>query len=476
MRLALERCTIRKWRLEDAPSLAKHANNRNIAFALRDLFPHPYAIADANEYLDRVVLERPPVSFCIEIEEAAVGGIGIRIGSDVHKYTAELGYWLGEEFWGRGVMSEAVNALSDYFFRNYPLHRIWAETFSNNPASARILEKSGFVLEGQMKNNVVKNGALLDSRRYAKAVDRFLPPEIPDDDPITDRVQDPAAAILIMGSGRSGTTWLSQIVDHAAQYRQMFEPFEPHQVPRVSHFRRHQYLRPANDDYHYVEPARQIVSGQLRNHWVDQFNRCHVVSRRLIKDIRCLLFAKWLGVHFPHMPIVYMLRHPLAVVHSRLQLNWHSRLDDFLEQRDLLDDHLRSFVPEIERANTEAGAHFERHFLIWCVENSVPLNQFRPGEICLMFYERLYVQPEAELRRLFAFLSQPYEEGALVAVRNPAQTRPTSAIHTGSDVVRGWKDAFTPAQIDFAMSMLRLFGLDRFYTDEFVPVGDGGFI
>jgi ribosomal-protein-alanine N-acetyltransferase len=171
MQLTLERCTNRKWRLDDAPSLAKHANNPNVSLALRDFFPHPYTIADAEEYLNRVVLERPTISFCIEIENSAVGGIGIRIGQDVHKYSAELGYWLGEEFWGHGVMSEAVNAFADHCFRNFPFHRIFAETFSNNPASARILEKAGFVFEGRLKSNVVKNGQGLDSLVYAQTRD-----------------------------------------------------------------------------------------------------------------------------------------------------------------------------------------------------------------------------------------------------------------------------------------------------------------
>lgn len=473
MQLKLERCTIRAWRLDDAPSLAKHANNPNVSLALRDFFPHPYTLADAEEYLNRVVLERPTISFCIEIENSAVGGIGLRIGQDVHKHTAEFGYWLGEEFWGHGVMSEAVNAFTDYCFRSFPFHRIQAETFSNNPASARILEKTGFVFEGRLKNNVLKKGELLDSLLYAKTVERFLLPEIRGDDPIVDLPADPAAAVIIAGSGRSGTTWLSRIVNWGGQYRDMFEPFEPHQVPRVSHFRRHQYLRPTNTDYQNVEPVRQILSGQIRNDWVDQFNRCRVASGRLIKDIRCLLFLKWLARHFPKTPIIYMLRHPLAVVYSRLQLGWHSRLHDFLEQRDLLEDYLGPFVSEIERAHRDADAEFERHVLIWCMENFVPLRQFEPGEICLVFYERLCTEPEPEIQRLFAFLGYPYDARALDQLRNPVQARPGSAIDSGGDRLEDWRKAFTPEQIDFAMSMLRLFGLDRFYERDPMPLAAG---
>jgi ribosomal-protein-alanine N-acetyltransferase len=168
MQLVLKSGTIRPWRLDDAESLAKHANNRKVWLALRDLFPHPYAIQDAHEFLQRATSEQPTTKFCIEVDGAAVGGIGIRLGQDVHRHTATLGYWLGEKFWGRGIVTEAVAALSDFWFENFPLRRISAEVFANNPASARVLQKAGFVFEGRLKNNVIKDAKLLDSLLYAK--------------------------------------------------------------------------------------------------------------------------------------------------------------------------------------------------------------------------------------------------------------------------------------------------------------------
>ena len=168
MQLVLKSCTIRPWRLDDAESLAKHANNRKVWLALRDLFPHPYTIQDAHEFLQKKITEQLAINFCIEIDGAAVGGIGMRVGEDVHRHTAALGYWLGEDFWGRGIMTEAVATFTDFCFENFPLHRIFAEVFANNPASARVLEKAGFVFEGCLKNNVIKDRKLLDSLLYAK--------------------------------------------------------------------------------------------------------------------------------------------------------------------------------------------------------------------------------------------------------------------------------------------------------------------
>ncbi|MGE5215064.1 MAG: GNAT family N-acetyltransferase [Nitrospirota bacterium] len=168
MQLTLEQCTIRSWRLDDAESLARHANNRKIWLAVRDLFPHPYTIQDAYEFLQRSISEQPKMKFCVAIEGAAVGGIGIHPGQDVHRHTATIGYWLGEKFWGRGIMTEAVTAVGDFCFDNFPLRRISAEVYANNPASARVLEKAGFTFEGCLKNHVLKDGKLLDSLLYAR--------------------------------------------------------------------------------------------------------------------------------------------------------------------------------------------------------------------------------------------------------------------------------------------------------------------
>lgn len=168
MHLNLKQCTIRPWRLDDAESLVKHANNRKVWLSLRDKFPHPYTSKDARRFLEATVKFEPITDFCIEVNGSAVGGIGIHLGIDVHRQTAELGYWLGQEFWGRGIMTEAVAAFTDFCFEEFQLRRIYAEPFANNAASARVLEKAGFAFEGRLKNNVLKDGKLLDSLLYAR--------------------------------------------------------------------------------------------------------------------------------------------------------------------------------------------------------------------------------------------------------------------------------------------------------------------
>jgi RimJ/RimL family protein N-acetyltransferase len=168
MQLVLKSCTIRPRRLDDAESLARHGNNRKVWLGLRDIFPHPYTIQNAHQFLHRTTSEQPETNFCVEVQGVAAGAIGIRLGHDVHRHTAGLGYWLGESFWGRGVTTEAVVTFTDFCFNNFSLRRIYAEAYANNPASARVLEKAGFVFEGRLKNNVIKDGKLLDSLLYAK--------------------------------------------------------------------------------------------------------------------------------------------------------------------------------------------------------------------------------------------------------------------------------------------------------------------
>ncbi len=168
MQLPLPLGALRPWRMDDAADLIAAANNRNVSVMLRDWFPYPYTPADADAYLARAIGdEEASVRFCIEVDGRAVGGIGLHPQKDVNRLTAELGYWLAERFWGRGIMSAAVRAIVAHGFATLPLERIEAYVFANNPASARVLEKCGFTFEGRLRRNVIKDGELLDSLVYS---------------------------------------------------------------------------------------------------------------------------------------------------------------------------------------------------------------------------------------------------------------------------------------------------------------------
>ena len=167
---------LRPWSLGDAPALVKYANNRKIWLNLRDLFPHPYTPADAQAFLERAVGVNPPTVLAIATAEEAIGGIGLSPNHDVHRLTAEMGYWLAEPYWGRGIMSEAVARFAGYGFEQFGLVRIYAEPYAHNAASCRVLEKAGFVLEGRLRSSVIKDGQIVDQFLYAKVRGLGAPP------------------------------------------------------------------------------------------------------------------------------------------------------------------------------------------------------------------------------------------------------------------------------------------------------------
>jgi ribosomal-protein-alanine N-acetyltransferase len=175
MRIVLGEHMIRDWTKADADSIVRYANNRKVAMWLRDRFPHPYTRRDAEGFLTAVSQQNPRVAFAVAVQTEAIGGIGLEIGRDVHRFTAELGYWLGEPFWGRGIMTEAVKLFTPWAFEQFTLHRIYANVFAGNEASVRVLEKAGFACEGRLRASVFKNGQILDQFIYARIRDDLRP-------------------------------------------------------------------------------------------------------------------------------------------------------------------------------------------------------------------------------------------------------------------------------------------------------------
>lgn len=168
MRLHLSRAALRPWRTEDAESLAAHANNANVWINLRDAFPNPYSLADANRYIELVRHGDPPTAFAIEVDGRAAGSIAFTLQDDVERVSAEIGYFLGEEFWGRGIMTEAVRAVTAFAFGTHELTRMYAVPFEWNAASMRVLEKAGYQVEGRMRRSAIKDGRVIDQVLYAR--------------------------------------------------------------------------------------------------------------------------------------------------------------------------------------------------------------------------------------------------------------------------------------------------------------------
>lgn len=158
---------LRPWTLADAENLAKYANNPNVARFLTNAFPHPYTIENAKSFIEMVASQNPTSLFAIDVDGEAVGSIGLHAQSDIMCKNMELGYFLGEPFWGKGIITEAVKQIVDYGFQHFDITRIYARPYGNNPASQKVLEKAGFTLEARIEKNIYKNGEFLDELIYA---------------------------------------------------------------------------------------------------------------------------------------------------------------------------------------------------------------------------------------------------------------------------------------------------------------------
>lgn len=159
---------LRPFRLEDAPSLARHANNRKVWANVRDAFPHPYTEQNARDFISFITSSSQELIFAIEVDGEAVGSIGLKPQDDVYRLSLELGFWLGEPFWGRGIMSRAVGKAVEFAFGLPDINRIFAQVYEHNPASMQVLERNGFEREGILRKAVIKDGVIRDVHLFGK--------------------------------------------------------------------------------------------------------------------------------------------------------------------------------------------------------------------------------------------------------------------------------------------------------------------
>jgi len=277
-------------------------------------------------------------------------------------------------------------------------------------------------------------------------------------------------AVILAGMGRSGTTWVAELINADGGDRIVFEPFFAARVPEAAGFDYLQYLRPSQSDPILVERARAILAGKVRNRWVDRDNHGFFYRRRIIKDIRCNLMLAWLKAIAPAIPIVVVVRHPLAVTASWLKLGWGKELDgdrtdvDILTaQPDLFEDFpiLGNLLNEIDPTS-----RFEQVLFEWCVLHLVPYQQFQTGGAYFLFYENLILQPEQELRSLFQFIQKPYDWEAMQPIMGSASStnflKRSFRDHQASQLTQ-WQESFSTVQRDRACQILARCGLDIFY-------------
>jgi hypothetical protein len=307
---------------------------------------------------------------------------------------------------------------------------------------------------------------------------------------IVDGGADAAQTLFLSSGARTGSTWVSEIINFENDYRFLFEPFSmvaplaPSWAPRLEPDDRLRYIRPDCDDRDLFEQAARVVSGRFRHPKVDQYNYNMRVAfdRRLVKETKSNLFLKWLHRNFPQMKLLLLMRHPIPTVLSRLHdiadVDPARRHADYRKlifgQPQLVEDHLAPMREVLEAATTVV----EQRLAVWCVQNYVPLRQFAEGEIHIMCYETMCVDPAGELRRLYRFLGQDLDNKKLERMQRRLR-RPSSTIHRdvkefpdGWDVISRWQREATSEVVAASRRMLGAFGLDSIYGEDPMPNAD----
>jgi hypothetical protein len=275
-------------------------------------------------------------------------------------------------------------------------------------------------------------------------------------------------SIIVAGTARSGTTWLAELLAKSLHARIMFEPFHNR---RVSVWQKYPYMmykeNTEGDDGLYAD-VNTLLSGNMRNAWVDRDLDVFRSKYRVIKEVRANLFLHWIMHWFPGLPVLFIIRHPCAVVASRLTAGWSAEQDlrAFAEQEALVRDVLgddRSILKE-------QGSDIEKHALIWAITNYVPLHKCDENQLKLVFYENLVRDPEQELNRIFSELPTALSRNSNVDLRMPSVTSNRSRGSLRNDkFLRDWQTRFSETEIDQILNVCERFDLNRYYSRKPEP-------
>jgi hypothetical protein len=284
--------------------------------------------------------------------------------------------------------------------------------------------------------------------------------------------------LWLVGDGRSGTTWVSDLINHDKRYRQMFEPFHPQLVPAMDFLTPHHYVRPLELNEKVKRIAGDVINGRFTDTRVDA-RICSLWHHGLlIKDIFANLLCGAVSREFPHIKPVLLIRNPFAVACSKLKTKdwfWLTEPLDLLNQKELVEDYLIPFKDIIQKTSTKKN-YLLNQILIWSILHYVPLRQFSPDEIHICFYEDIYTAPEQEIADIMYFAKgkQAAEQVKLqkdYINRPSAVSGPKSTVVLGTSPLCSWKTELDPGLINDGYDILRHFGLADLYDhDNALPI------
>jgi hypothetical protein len=292
--------------------------------------------------------------------------------------------------------------------------------------------------------------------------------------------------ILIAGSRRSGTTWVSELVNYRNEFRTIFEPFHPTHSSwtGATNSEWAKYVEPQFEDRTLEERCIRLWAGRLRDAWTDKHNTKRIATQRIIKSVESTNLLPWICARWPDLKIVYVVRHPFATAESQLEVSFR---DDGLTDLAALRSRTR-LVGGVYATLADATAArelvqrssdpFEQHVVRWCLENRIPLSALDPRNVHVVLYEDLVLQTRAELARLGWFLERPFDSAALVAARKPSRTDFRSRARRSRDhpslaFLSEWREKVGEEKRDAGLEVLRAFELDHLYNGSPLPLVQG---
>ncbi|MCG8345899.1 MAG: sulfotransferase domain-containing protein [Chlorobiales bacterium] len=282
--------------------------------------------------------------------------------------------------------------------------------------------------------------------------------------------------VWLIGDGRSGTTWLASLINYRKKYREMFEPFHPWLDERMGFFMPHLYMRENNENANLKMAAEEVFTGKYMYERVDAGNYSMLYNGLLVKDIFANLFSYWISTRYPEIKIILLIRNPFAVALSKCKKkNWLWLNDPMalLDQKDLYDDYLQPFEDVIRKTRCE-NDYLLCQILIWSIVNYVPLRQFDPGKVQVVFYEDVVTNPGHEVSKIFDFIRKGQYQRQ-VKLSDKVINKPSKYAGKESNIIKGtspltsWKQEMTPRQIERGMGILEKFGFDELYDDSSMP-------
>lgn len=274
--------------------------------------------------------------------------------------------------------------------------------------------------------------------------------------------KDITKTVIIVSTQRSGSTWLSELLNYKLHYRFIHEPIRKTENKTLRKYAR-KYIRPDQKDEYLKSIFESWLLCKRRSYHLNRKNYNFICYGRLIKDVGSNLLLKWLHVNFPSVPIIYIIRNPLLVVSSCKNVSWLSPVNPqfWRDQKDLWDDYLIPFQDLIDSSKSET----EKYILEWCIQNYVPKKQFKDYEWKVVFYDDLVRNPEITLKGIFKYLKVEFDKKILKKTQLPSLTS-EDIVKSKDKMLNKWEDILSTEEIATIIKYVQIFGLTKYLNNS----------